>query len=127
MPMKKLLEKEVEKILVNEMRTIGGRAYKWVSPGNVGVPDRIVMFPDGQIEFVEMKTEDGKLSDTQRTQIKRLREYGHDVSVVYGVKGLCKLFEYNGFVSVSNRLERKYRKEDWFEKGKYIFNGEKIV
>lgn len=125
--MKKLLEKEVEAILVKEMRLIGGRAYKWVSPGNTGVPDRIVMFPDGLIEFVEMKTEDGKLSDTQRTQIRRLRDLGHDVSVVYGVKGLCRMFEYNGFYDVAGKLRRKYGKEDWFEKGKYMFNGEKII
>lgn len=125
--MKKLIEKEVEKILVDEMRKIGGRAYKWVSPGNSGVPDRIVMFPEGQIEFVEMKTEEGRLTDTQRTQIRRLRSYGHDVSVVYGVKGLCKLFEFNGLESVANRLRRKYEKQEWFEKGKYVFNGEKII
>lgn len=125
--MKKLLEKEVENILVKEMRLIGGRAYKWVSPGNSGVPDRIVMFPEGAIEFVEMKTEEGRPTDNQRAQMKRLRSYGHDVSVVYGIKGLCKLFEYNGYGSVANKLERKYGKAEWFEKGKYVFNGEKII
>ena len=38
-------EKDIEKILVAEVRKLGGRAYKWVSPGNDGVPDRIVIFP----------------------------------------------------------------------------------
>lgn len=32
-------EKDIEKILVAEVRKLGGRAYKWVSPGNDGVPD----------------------------------------------------------------------------------------
>ena len=34
-------EKEIEKILRDEVRKLGGRAYKWVSPGNDGAgPDR---------------------------------------------------------------------------------------
>ncbi|MFR1871644.1 MAG: VRR-NUC domain-containing protein, partial [Coprococcus sp.] len=32
-------EKEIEKLLVQEVKKLGGRAYKWVSPGNNGVPD----------------------------------------------------------------------------------------
>ena len=40
-----MLEKEIEKILVTEVKKLGGKAYKFVSPGNSGVPDRIVIFP----------------------------------------------------------------------------------
>ena len=40
-----MTEKEIERILVTGVRDLGGRAYKWVSPGNAGVPDRIVIFP----------------------------------------------------------------------------------
>ena len=39
-------EKDIERILVTEVKKLGGRAYKWTSPGNDGVPDRIVIFPD---------------------------------------------------------------------------------
>ena len=55
-------ERDVEKILVGEVKRLGGRAYKWVSPGNDGVPDRIVIFPGRKPVFVELKTETGKLS-----------------------------------------------------------------
>ena len=48
-------EKDIEKILVAEVRKLGGRAYKWVSPGNDGVPDRIVIFPGKTPVFVELK------------------------------------------------------------------------
>lgn len=34
-----MLERDIEKVLVREVRKLGGRAYKWVSPGNDGVPD----------------------------------------------------------------------------------------
>ena len=54
-----MTESELEKILVEEVRKAGGRAYKWVSPGNIGVPDRIVFFPGGKVYYVELKTERG--------------------------------------------------------------------
>ena len=78
-----MLEKEVEKILVSEVKKLGGRAYKWASPGNDGVPDRIVIFPNRAPVFVELKTERGRLSSLQRVQCKRLKELGQDVRVVY--------------------------------------------
>ena len=40
-----MLEREIEKKLVDGVRKLGGRAYKFVSPGNDGVPDRIVVLP----------------------------------------------------------------------------------
>ena len=48
-----MLEREVEKKLVDGVRRMGGRAYKFVSPGNDGVPDRIVVLPDTAPMFVE--------------------------------------------------------------------------
>lgn len=51
-----MLEKEIEKILVQEVKKLGGRAYKWVSPGNNGVPDRIIIFPGQMPIFTELKT-----------------------------------------------------------------------
>ena len=79
-----MLEKDIEKILVNEIKKLGGRAYKWVSPGNDGVPDRIVILPGMRPAFVELKTEKGQLSALQKVQIKRLREMGQDVKILYG-------------------------------------------
>lgn len=79
-------EKDIEKVLVNEVRKQGGRAYKWVSPGNDGVPDRIVILPGRPPVFVELKTETGKLSALQEVQITRLRELGQDVRVLKGIQ-----------------------------------------
>ena len=44
----------------------GGKAYKWVSPGHVGVADRIVMLPGGVVWFVELKSSTGRLSPLQK-------------------------------------------------------------
>ena len=77
-------EKEVEKILVQGVKALGGKAYKWVSPGNNGVPDRIVILPRKVPVFVELKTESGSLTALQKVQIRRLRDLGQDVRVLYG-------------------------------------------
>lgn len=79
-------ESEIEKILVDEIRKMGGRAFKWVSPGNDGVPDRIVVLPGYPAIFVEMKTVTGKLTSLQRVQVGRLQKMGQDVRVLYGEK-----------------------------------------
>ena len=81
-----MLEREVEKKLVDGVRRMGGRAYKFVSPGNDGVPDRIVVLPDTAPMFVELKTESGKLSSLQKVQITRLEKLGQTVVVLYGAK-----------------------------------------
>lgn len=79
-------EKEVERILVNGIRRLGGTAYKFVSPGNDGVPDRLVVMPGGKVCFVELKQESGKLSGLQRIQIGKLQDKGQNVAVLYGEK-----------------------------------------
>lgn len=88
-----MLEKEIEKKLVTAIRRIGGIAYKWTSPGNVGVPDRIVCLPGGKIIFVELKTETGRTSPVQEVQIGRLRKMGMDVRVLHGMKEVQMFLE----------------------------------
>lgn len=88
-----MLEREVEKKLVDGVRRMGGRAYKFVSPGNDGVPDRIVVLPDTAPMFVELKTESGKLSSLQKVQITRLEKLGQNVRVPYGAKDVENFLE----------------------------------
>ena len=79
-----MLEKEVEAKLVRGVKQQGGIAYKFVSPGNSGVPDRIVVLPGGRVEFVELKSKTGRLSSIQKRQIARLESAGKKVQVLYG-------------------------------------------
>ena len=81
-------ERDVEKTLKREVKNLGGMTYKFVSPGNDGVPDRIIIWPDGHVGFVELKTTTGTLSPIQQVQIDRLRGVGCDVAVVYGKAGV---------------------------------------
>lgn len=77
-------ERDVERRLEEGVHKLGGRTYKWVSPGNAGVPDRIVFLPDGRVIFAELKTDTGELSARQKLQILRLKKLGNDVRVLKG-------------------------------------------
>lgn len=101
-------EKEIEKILVEEVKRLGGRAYKWVSPGNDGVPDRIVILPDTKPIFVELKTDAGKLSALQKVQIDRLRKLGQWVEVVKGIDGVSQFFQDLGYEETSKAIDCRY-------------------
>ena len=79
---KKLSEKEIEKKLRDRVRQRGGCAYKFVSPGMSGVPDRLVVMPDNRIGFVELKAP-GKVSRPEQChQQRRLERLGCYVAVL---------------------------------------------
>ena len=72
-----LSERQIENYLVRKVRAAGGLCYKFVSPGNSGVPDRICVFPGGRIVFAELKAESGgRLSALQRIQQSLLADLG---------------------------------------------------
>jgi hypothetical protein len=76
-----MLEKQIESHLVKKARSAGGLAIKWVAPGMVGVPDRIVFLP-GRIVFVELKAPGKKPTAIQLHVHKLLQELGADVRVI---------------------------------------------
>ena len=77
-------EAQIEAKMVREIKKRGGLCYKFVSPGNAGVPDRIVITSDGRVIFVELKTEIGRLAKIQKWQIEEMRERHADVRVLKG-------------------------------------------
>lgn len=85
-------ESAIEARLVRLVRDRGGLCYKFVSPGNPGVPDRIIITPDGRSVYVELKTEVGRLANIQRWQLDEMRKRGADVRVLRGLE------EVKGFV-----------------------------
>ncbi|WP_418427931.1 VRR-NUC domain-containing protein [Anaerotruncus massiliensis (ex Liu et al. 2021)] len=79
-------ESAIEARLVKMVRERGGLCYKFVSPSNPGVPDRIVITPDGRSIYVELKTEIGRLATIQRWQLDEMRKRGADVRVLKGLE-----------------------------------------
>lgn len=71
-----MLEREIEQALVREVRKAGGIAPKFTSPGNAGMPDRLIILPGGHIAFVELKAPGQKPRALQVRQMDRLTQLG---------------------------------------------------
>ena len=77
-----MMEKDVESYLRGRVKAAGGVAYKWVSPGNNGVPDRVVCLPGGRIYLVETKAAGKTPRPSQKNQHRRLHAMGIPVWVL---------------------------------------------
>jgi hypothetical protein len=77
-----MLEKQVERYLVNEVNRRGGLCMKFVSPGNAGVPDRIIVLPGGKVGFVEVKRPGGVIRPLQQYMLGKLERLGCEVAVL---------------------------------------------
>ena len=75
-------EKTVEQKLVRAVKEAGGICPKWVAPGFDGMPDRIVLLPDGRMGFVEVKAPGEKPRPLQVSRHGLLRSLGYRVYVV---------------------------------------------
>lgn len=84
-------ESRIENRLTRRLKNAGWLSLKFISPGNAGVPDRLLISPEGRVIFAELKTETGRLSPTQKAQIQRLRKYQQDVRVLYGAEDVDAL------------------------------------
>lgn len=77
-----MLEKQIENKLTLMVKKAGGIAVKFVSPGLAGIPDRLVLFPDGLIAFVELKAPGKSPRPLQLSRHKMLRSLGFKVYVI---------------------------------------------
>ncbi len=88
-----MTEAAIEAKLVRMVRQRGGLCYKFVSPNQPGVPDRIIITPTGRVVFVELKTEIGRLAKIQKWQIGEMQKRNADVRVVKGLDQVKDLVE----------------------------------
>lgn len=89
-----MTEKELEQKLVRSAKARGGIAYKFVSPGHNGVPDRIITLPFGKVGFIEVKRPNGgKLSPLQKNELERLRNLGFKAYVLNNEGDIEKLLD----------------------------------
>ena len=88
-----MTEREIERALCDRVKELGGVAYKFVSPGHSGVPDRIVVLPGGVIGFVELKRTGEKPRALQRKQMENLGGRGCFVAWVDRVEQIPKLLQ----------------------------------
>lgn len=75
------MERDIEKYLNRKVKEIGGLSLKFTSPGQAGVPDRIVIY-QGRISMIELKTVQGRVSAMQMSVIRKLKKHGIDVLII---------------------------------------------
>ena len=75
-------ERDIEVKLRKSVEAQGGICWKFVSPGTVGVPDRIILMPKGTIAFVEVKAPGEVPRKIQLKRHRQLRALGFQVYVL---------------------------------------------
>lgn len=78
-------EKYIEQKLVSEVKSMGGIAPKLVSPGIDGMPDRLVLLPDGKLAFIELKAPGKVIRPLQEKRKRQLEALGFLVFCIDGV------------------------------------------
>nr|DAL73180.1 MAG TPA: Nuclease [Caudoviricetes sp.] len=81
-----MLEKQIENMLTRSVKKAGGIALKFVSPSFAGMPDRLVLLPDGVCAFVELKAPGKKPRPLQVARHKMLHSLGYRVYVIDGIE-----------------------------------------
>ena len=72
-------EKTMEAKLVQTVKSMGGLAPKFVSPGFDGMPDRIVLLPHSKMAFIEVKAHGKKQRPLQVRRKSQLESLGFSV------------------------------------------------
>ncbi|MDD3400726.1 MAG: VRR-NUC domain-containing protein [Eubacteriales bacterium] len=88
-------ESEFEKKFVREIKKRGALTYKWTSPGCTGVPDRIVIWSPGVVEFVELKSPGriNGLSKRQQAVLAQITTHGGTVHVIDSEEALRRYLD----------------------------------
>lgn len=69
-------EKSIELKLSEAVKNMKGLSIKLTSPGFDGLPDRLVLLPNGKIGFVEVKAPGKKLRPLQQKRKQQLESLG---------------------------------------------------
>lgn len=83
-----MLEKNIENKLTTAVKKAGGIAPKFVSPSFAGMPDRLVLLPDGVFAFVELKAPGENPRSLQKARHRKLRSLGFKAYVIDSIDGI---------------------------------------
>lgn len=88
----KYSEKLIEKRLRERIKQMGGIALKLEGQHFTGLPDRMVLMPEGKIYFVELKSTGDKPRKRQLLVHQQLRDLGFSVDVIDDIDGLVRFY-----------------------------------
>ncbi len=86
-------ERDVERYFKAQLERRGALVFKFVSPGQAGVPDRVVLLPGGRVVFAEMKAPGEKPRPLQRAVFSRMARAGHPVYIIDSREAVKKFME----------------------------------
>lgn len=75
-------EKKIENYLIRQVKSRGGLCLKFISPSMAGVPDRIILLPDKQMFFAELKAKGKKPRALQSAVHRTFERLGFKVYVI---------------------------------------------
>jgi hypothetical protein len=81
-------ESEIERYFVWIVQSLGGTTYKFRSPTQRGVADRIACMPDGDTWFVELKTKGGRLAPLQKLFAADMQRLGQRYACLWSTEGV---------------------------------------
>lgn len=86
-------ERKIEEKLRKAVRQKGGLCWKFVSPGNAGVPDRIILMQKGKVAFVELKATGETMRSLQEKRKRQLQSLGIKVFCLDSVEDIPKVIQ----------------------------------
>ncbi len=89
-----MLEKQIESKVVKKAKELGFLTYKFSSPSNRGVPDRIFISGRGNVIFMEFKSEKGKLTKLQLKTKNDIEKNNVEVFVINKVEDAVLILTY---------------------------------
>lgn len=93
------LENEIESWMQKEVKASGGIFFKFTSPANSGVPDRILIHPAlKRTTFIELKAPGKKPRPLQVSVHRNLKAHGADVFVIDSRESAKTLLETLGIL-----------------------------
>jgi len=84
-------ESKIESKVCKYAQSKGWLVFKFVSPGNTGVPDRLFL-KDGKAVFVEFKAPSKKISDQQNYVINKIRSQNFLVIILDNFEACYEYF-----------------------------------
>lgn len=81
--MKKIRESDIESYFCWAVEILGGKTWKFQSPAQRGVADRIACLPDGSTWFVELKTKGGRLAPLQKLYAAEMLQLKQNYAVLW--------------------------------------------
>jgi hypothetical protein len=86
-------ERNIENYLRHHLVELGIKCIKFIPDHANGMPDRLILLPKGRVIWVELKTDNGRLSEIQKYQHEILRGQGQEVVVVWNKEQAGELLD----------------------------------